>query len=317
MPEVRRAAALVVLLTALAGPAAAEELRFTDERIDESSGLAFAGRLLVTTNDSGDGPVLYVVDPRTGDTVGTTTYGVPVTDVEALAQAGGGAVWVGDIGDNGGRRSEIAVHRVEVGRGERSVRPVSLRLRYDDGPRDAEALLVHPRTGRIYVLSKSLEGSVLYAAPRRPRPDRVGVLRRVGTVPGWLTDGSFLPDGSGLVVRDYGGAALYTWPGLSLVRDLRLPARSQGESITVRGGVLWTSTEGVFGALDRTPLPPSPSSAATTPTPRRGSVAMEERAARSERPWRRIALAAGAAAAVVGTAVGLAWWLRRRRGPAV
>jgi len=46
---------------------------FADPAITESSGLVDLGSLMVTTNDSGDDAVLYVVDPTTGRTVGRTT----------------------------------------------------------------------------------------------------------------------------------------------------------------------------------------------------------------------------------------------------
>ena len=54
---------------------------FTDPSINESSGLGVADDLVLTVNDSGSGPVVHVVDPADGDTVGRTTYssdeGVP------------------------------------------------------------------------------------------------------------------------------------------------------------------------------------------------------------------------------------------------
>ena len=56
---------------------------------------------------------------------------------------------------------------VPVGRGGSDGRRASGdSLSYRDGPRDAETLLVHPTTGRVYVVSKSLLGGV---ALRRAR----------------------------------------------------------------------------------------------------------------------------------------------------
>ena len=59
-------------------------------------------------------------------------------DVEAVAPAPDGGVWVGDIGDNLERRDEVWVHRVTPGRSEPAPR---YGLRYPGGPRDAETLL--------------------------------------------------------------------------------------------------------------------------------------------------------------------------------
>ena len=63
--------------------------RFADRDILESSGLVDAGSVVYTMNDSGAGPLLYAVDPGTGETTGVTAYtSDDVVDVEALAPAG-------------------------------------------------------------------------------------------------------------------------------------------------------------------------------------------------------------------------------------
>jgi hypothetical protein len=92
---------------------------FVDPAITESSGLVDLGSIMVTTNDSGGDPLVFVIDPRSGRTVGRTTFTDAVTDVEALAPAGGHAVWVGDIGDNDEQRASVQVYRVPVARGDR------------------------------------------------------------------------------------------------------------------------------------------------------------------------------------------------------
>ena len=92
---------------------------FTDPEIVESSGLVARGGLVVTVNDSGDGNRIFTVDPVTGGTVGTTRWQGDARDIEALAPAGAGRVYVGDIGDNMGSRERIQVARVPAGRGER------------------------------------------------------------------------------------------------------------------------------------------------------------------------------------------------------
>ena len=76
---------------------------------------------------------------------------------------------------------------------------------YADGPRDAESLMVHPKTGRVYIASKNEEGGGLYAGPER-------LTTGASTSSGawrdraWATDGAFSPDGTRLVLRAYFGA---------------------------------------------------------------------------------------------------------------
>jgi hypothetical protein len=231
-----------------------EVLRFADLRIVESSGLVAVDGHFVTTNDSGDSGRLFVVD-RSGRTVGLTRWADEPVDVEALAPAGAGQVWVGDIGDNPHQRSSISVSRVPVGRGDRSVGEPAYRLLYPDGARDAEALLRHPTTGRLYVASKVAFGGALYEAPAELDPAGDNRLKRVGGVTGLVTDGAFFPDGRHLVLLTYTGAIVYSFPTLEVVGEIDLPAQDQGEGIAVEGDTLFLTSEGVRSGLLRLAVP--------------------------------------------------------------
>ena len=234
-------------------------LTFADPEVLESSGLVAADGLLLTTNDSGDSGRVFAVGPE-GRTVGVTTWADEPTDVEALAPAGPGQVWVGDIGDNPGSRGSVSVARVPVGRGaidaRTEVADATYELVYPGGARDAETLLSHPRTGRLYVASKSFFGGALYEAPARLDPDAPNELREVGGVLPIATDGAFWPDGRHLVVRGYADAVVYAWPSLAEVGELELPDQPQGEGIAVTDdGRVLVSTEGQFTDVLEVPLP--------------------------------------------------------------
>lgn len=285
--------AAVVAGTVLGGAAApvgAEEVEhrtvftFTDRDITESSGLVDRGPVMFTVNDSGDGPVVYTVAKSSGDTVVATTYSSETaTDVEALAPGRGGAVWVADIGDNNEERSSVSVFRVaplggreprvaaEEGQEqklEESVSAEKFDLVYPDSPNNAEALLVHPDTGRLYVVTKSVTGGTIYAAPERLDPGSANRLKEVGQVPGLVTDGSFLPDGKHIMLRSYGSAAAYTFPGLSQVADVDLPAQQQGEGLAISSdGDIYLSTEGAYADVLQILLPPAASKVLGEPAP--------------------------------------------------
>ena len=195
-------AALVVLVTpgsaAATGVAAGERLdhdtlfRFADPSITESSGLVDAGSVVYTMNDSGAGPLLYAVDPRSGETTRTTTYSSSeVVDVEALAPAPDGDVWVADIGDNAAGRASVGLYRVRPGGGDAP----RVELTYPDGPRDAETLLVHPVSGRAFVVSKSVFGGVVYAVPSLAPGGRTGCGGSRRCL-GWSPTGRSSPTGS-------------------------------------------------------------------------------------------------------------------------
>lgn len=287
-------AGLVVGLPFVLGATAAEpgptpagdaqpELRFADPEIVEASGLVVVDGRFVTVNDSGDEGRVFTVDPGTGETVGVTSWSDPPTDAEALAPGPAGTVWVGDIGDNTASRDVVEVLEIPVGPGERTVEPPTYRLHYPNGSTDAEALLADPGTGRLYVVTKSVFGGLVYAAPRLVA-DRVNQLRRVGRVMPVVTDGAILPDGRRLVLRDYDRAVVYRWPSLALLDELALPEQRQGEALAADPGgrTVHVTSEGQRAPVFEVPLPregetgsPAPSGS-PTPFSREGSELPEK-----------------------------------------
>lgn len=248
-----------------ARPRSSVELRFADPAITESSGLVARDGLFVTSNDSGDSGRVFTVDPADGRTVGVTTWsadGVGPLDVEAVspildgaARVGRTAVWVGDIGDNSAARDHVTVVRVPVGRGDRAVTPTPYTLVYPGGARDAETLIAAP-DGRLLVVTKGLLGGEVLISPARLDPDRPNRMRSIGVALGFATDGAFFPDGRHVVVRGYGSAAVYTYPGLHEVGRFDLPDQPQGEGIAIdEDGAVFVSTEGVHTRVLRVRLP--------------------------------------------------------------
>lgn len=241
--------------------------RFQDSEIVESSGLVIEGDRAHTVNDSGDTGRVFTVDVATGETVGVTFWADGPDDVEALAPAGPGHVWVADIGDNNADRDSIEVTRVPVGDGDRTVDEETIDLVYPDGPRDAEALLVHPGTGRLYVATKGFFVGELYAAPPELADDAPNVLGLVGETTGIVTDGAFFPDGEHLVLRTYTNAVVYAFPSLEPVGSFDLPRQEQGEGIAAPSNThVLVSSEGQQAPVLKVPLP-SKIRTAISPTP--------------------------------------------------
>lgn len=244
----------------VSAPAAADRDVVTtlqDPEINESSGLVVDGDLAVTVNDSGDGARIFTVDLGTGETTGVTTWSADPVDDEALAPAGEGEAWVGDIGNNARDRSTVEVTRVPYGRGDRDVAGTTYQLTWPRQAYDAEALLAHPRTGRLYLISKEVLGGSLYAAPKTLRAEEPNRLHRVrGGLPGLVTDAAFFPDGRHLIARNYGQATVYTFPGLEALGTFDLPRQQQGEGIAVASdGTIYLSSEGSRAQLLRVRLP--------------------------------------------------------------
>ncbi|KOX21115.1 MULTISPECIES: hypothetical protein [unclassified Streptomyces] len=252
------AAALVLLP---AGHARAEgqepdrDFTIQDTRITESSGLA-ASRAhpgIYWTHNDQDAPLIYGVDSRTGKTVATLTMqgvGTP-RDMEAISVGPDGDVYVGDVGDNlDGSWDHVWIYRFPEPKvlKDQKVAAKQYVVKYADGPRNAEALMVHPKTGRVYIASKNEDGGGLYAGPERLSSSGANVFRRVGEVP-WVTDGAFSPDGGRLVLRGYFTAREYAWKDGRPEGEgapVGVPFQGQAESVTYTadGSALMFGSEG-------------------------------------------------------------------------
>lgn len=261
------AAALLLLLGAACPAVAADgepdrDFTIEDSRVTESSGLA-ASRLhpgvYWTHNDSDDGPYVFAVDSRTGKTVATITMrgvGEP-RDVEGISIGPDGDIYVGDIGDNlDGSWSHVWIYRFPEPKALRdaTVTATQYDVKYADGARNAEALMVHPTTGRVYIASKNEDGGGLYEGPARLTTGAPNTFRRVGEVP-WVTDGAFSPDGGSLVLRSYFSARVYDFEDgrLGESRSVAAPFQRQAESVTYTadGSALMFGSEGAGSGVVR------------------------------------------------------------------
>ncbi|MEU3841976.1 WD40 repeat domain-containing protein [Streptomyces sp. NPDC028635] len=249
-----------LLVAALAAPASASDgdqgFTLQDPRITESSGLA-ASRLhpgiYWTHNDSDDGPYLYAVDGSTGRTVARVTLkgiGSP-RDVEAISIGPGNEIYVGDIGDNfGGKWPYVWIYRLPEPRElkDQTVKATQYVVKYEGGPRDAESLVVHPKTGRVYIIDKHEDGGHLFEGPAKLSASGSNLFRPLAPVDLWATDAAFSPDGEHLVVRGYFGGIAYDWNGGKIEKTGRLdvPLQRQGEGVTYSadGKKLLYSSEG-------------------------------------------------------------------------
>jgi hypothetical protein len=317
---------------------AAAALLVLPPTITESSGVASSSvgdDWFFTHEDSGAESEVHAVGTD-GRLLATYRLGVQARDWEDMARSGT-TLYLADVGDNSAARDlGLLVHEVPEPPVDPSREGVvqdlppttSYRLRYPDGPRDAETLLVHPATGRLYVVTKGILGRPqVWAAPLPLAPDgEPNVLeqvaevepRRTGTPGGpgigraanvLVTAGDISPDGGRVALRTY--TDLYEWR----VADgdvagafdddplvVPLPPTSQGEALayTRDGTALLTTTEGPSAEVHRVPSPLL-SDARRVPGPSLDDAV--------PRPWRT-------AGVVAGAAVLLATALLLRRGSA-
>ena len=142
-----------------------------DQRIEESSGLAAAGDRLWTINDGGSRLQVFELD-RSCRVVRLIQAGIDPYDVEDLARASDGTLWLADTGDNSLNRSTVALERIRPD-GSAAL----FRLTYPDGPHDAEAILLTP-SGQFLIATKEPLTSNVYTPDGPLSADRPTPLRR-------------------------------------------------------------------------------------------------------------------------------------------
>jgi len=248
------------------GFAAAEDtvaFTITDARITESSGLAVdpAGNIYWTINDSGDRGVAYGLG-LDGKVQGTLNFRAQPIDVEAVA-VHNNRLYVGDIGDNTSRRSFVRVFFFNNPRANGlTVSYHAYDFRYPDGPHNAETLLVNG-SGRLFIVTKGQDGAV-YAAPKKPDRQGINGLKKVGTAPSDVTDGTFLPSGDKIALLTYTTVIVIDASTYGVLASSPIPHQRQAESLTLSldEKSLLVGSEGKNSKVYTVPIPSQ-----TTPTP--------------------------------------------------
>lgn len=235
--------------------------RLDSQQVNESSGLAASVKCpgeFYTHNDSGDSARIFRFD-LSGKVTATIslegTKAIDWEDMEISVVGGKSVVFIGDIGDNAKRRGSVQVYRFpEPGRGVQKVTKLdTLDLKYPDGPRDCEALLVAPKTGKIWLITKEEIGKFGIYSLMYPNKSGSYVLTKEAFVERQILDkvtaGSISPDGKWLAFRTYVSIQVYPYAEKWWTQKPRImpsPKEEQGEAIAfdLKSERLLTTSEG-------------------------------------------------------------------------
>lgn len=256
--------------------------------VRESSGLTASRRnpgIFWTHNDSGDGPLIYAFELNGAKRGVWRLTGARARDWEDIAigpgpKRGVSYLYLGDIGNNGRKPRELLIYRVVEPQATRSdasstkVKPRStepaevLRLAYPEGAFDAEALMVHPVTGDLYIVTKrsSEKSSIVFKAAAPLKTGTVKKLTRIAEltlssppfdfIAGKITGGDISPDGSRVLLCDYLQGYEFRLPSGSTKNfdaiwkqesvRINLGTRRQGEAISYSrdGRAILATSEG-------------------------------------------------------------------------
>jgi len=258
--------------------------RLQDKQLDEISGIAASGvfnDIYYIHNDSGDTSRFFAIMPD-GKIRKTIYYNgdpkVPqgVVDCEDIAVgpgpvAGKSYVYMGDIGDNDAVRKYITIYRMEEQPSWAkdsliNTTAVPLHLKYPDGPKDAETLMIDPIQKLICIVSKRSDTVKVYTTPLSYKANDTLVLTKrsklffEGIKPfKWITAGDISKDGKQILLKSY--AKVYYWPRNTdesiwqtmqkKPQELPYQVEKQGEAIgfTPDGKGYYTTSEGVYSPI--------------------------------------------------------------------
>jgi hypothetical protein len=102
---------LISLLTACHATAPPKTIRLPPA-LSEASGLSIDDGKFIWHNDSGDGPYVYTTDAG-GTILEYDTLTAGAVDYEDLTRDAAGRIYLGDFGNNSGKRTEMQVYRYD------------------------------------------------------------------------------------------------------------------------------------------------------------------------------------------------------------
>jgi hypothetical protein len=234
-------------------------VKIHDPNLDEISGMTLskhnAGNIWVN-NDGFQRLKLFLID-EFGRTKKVFQANAWVWDLEDITidpglVDGKPYIYAADIGDNFGSRNSITILKIpEPHIGDSSVlnSVEKFNLKYPDGSRDAETILIDPLSKHLYIVSKRGKTIGVYTLPLRDMvAEKTVFLRKVATLSlndendelQWITSGNVSPDGRSVVLRCY--SYVYYWDrkdGQQLEDALKVKPRClehireyQGEAIS-------------------------------------------------------------------------------------
>ncbi|MEO8423087.1 MAG: hypothetical protein ABI595_04145 [Actinomycetota bacterium] len=238
----------------------------TIDGINEISGVVASRRrdVLWIEEDSGNPERIYAIDGSGAELATVDVMNADNRDWEDIALTGR-RIWLGDIGDNRESRKSIQVYWFREPRPSRSsVSARVLELRYEDGPHNAEAMVVDGARRELFIFTKQAGTTSVYMVSVRGLQGGESItLTKIAELPlNTVTAADLGPEG--IIVKS-GSGYLYRWTsartvGASIARTpCRAPA-GPGESLGFSrggGGVgrgLYAIPEGTFPSVYFTPL---------------------------------------------------------------
>ena len=215
---------------------------------------------------SDDGPpALFALDSTGSVRNRVAVRNARNADWESLAAARCDSInclYIGDLGDNQYRRSNVTIYRIPEPRaGQTAVSATAFDFRYPDGPHDAEALFLLPGEHAFVVTKGRREPITVYHYPGPLRADSVMTFQPVQQLsasfvqlPEMVTGASSTADGQWIALRTYSSVQLYhllngqlvpQLPGRGIALDSLHEPQGEGVDIAADGSIVLVSEQGL------------------------------------------------------------------------
>lgn len=240
-----------------------EVLVLQDTTLKESSGLAYSINhpdLLYTHEDSKCSNKITILN-TTGKTIGSIWLeGLKNRDWEDIAVARSivdstAYIYVANIGDNSRKYEEVEIYRFPepiLPAMDIKVVPEQMKIRYPNGPVNAETILVDHNSNDIWIVSKEVRGATLYKVSWNP--SEVNIAQPMLRMPfEKITAGDISKDGTKIILRSR--TSIYFWNKaaettvqeamalMPVVIPHRKENQSEGIAFHPQGKGFYTSTE--------------------------------------------------------------------------
>ncbi|MGA9648248.1 hypothetical protein [Pedobacter sp.] len=280
----------LLVLLGLGASAQNAPVKVVPAELSELSGLFISkGNLIFAHNDSGDTSRFFAIDAK-GKLISTLYFkGDPsikrlgVTDCEDIAGGPGPVkdksyIYLGDIGDNGGKRPYVTVYRfAEPSKlsGNMQIQNDAVHLKYPNGPQDAETLMIDPISKELIIVSKRQDTVGIYSAPLFFKNKDTLTMKKQGSLylPGrgllkYVVAGDISRDGRQILLKTYTGVYYWQRNGKESISEalrrkptnLPYTLESQGEAIgfTPDGKAYYCISEGKDAVIYRYNIPKLP-----------------------------------------------------------
>lgn len=245
------------------------ELGTVDSRLAEASGLVASianPGFFWTINDSGNPAEVFLIDQHATIRLVCTLANIKNRDWEDiaidLADNGKNYLYIADIGDNNSQYDNKMIYRFEEPVLSKTDETIisnfeTFVFSMPDGKRDAETILIDPKTHDLFMISKGGGTSGLYIAPY-PLSTGIMTFQKILSMPfRQIVAGSISADGRKVLLKDY--STIYLWERAgnesfsqlfaNVPKHVPYQREQQGEAIAWSrdGTQFYTLSESTFG----------------------------------------------------------------------